>query len=310
MPSIVRVLACLGSFTWLAAMQTSAEAPAASAARAHPKEFWRAIVAKDYAVPDGASPYELILELTSYLGSPDPELRDEFAYAIPAAWIYRQKLLTPAELDAFRQKWTGNLTVGIGTAQDESVLLRSFSALDLSILVALDNEKPFLEEATYEELLGAALDYLTREKDVRGFVKGSGWHHSTAHTADLLKFLGRSRHLKPADQTRILSAIAAKLSSAGSVYAWGEDGRLARAVLSLLRREDFDSASFDRWVGGLAADWEGTWKVEPFDPNRYVAAQNGKNLVQSLFVLLSTVDTFPARDAARDKVLAALRRMA
>ncbi|HET6374091.1 MAG TPA: DUF2785 domain-containing protein [Candidatus Polarisedimenticolia bacterium] len=302
MPPALHVLACVTSLAWLAVTP--------EAAPAHTKEFWRAIVAKEFAVPDGASPYQLILELTSNLGSPDPELRDEFGYGIPAAWIYQQKILSPAELDSLRRKLMGNLAVGIGAAEDESVLLRSFSALDLSVLVALDNEKPYLEAAAYEELLGAALDYLAREKDVRGFVPGSGWHHSTAHTADLLKFLGRSRHLKPADQGRILTAIAAKLSSAGSVYAWGEDGRLARAVLSLLRRQDFDAAGFDTWVGALAADWEGVWKTQPFDPAKYVAAQNGKNLAQSLFVLLSSVDEFPARDAARDKLLAALRRMA
>lgn len=310
MPPILRLLACVPTLIWLAAAQTSAAAPAAGAAPAHSREFWRAIVAKDYAVPDGASPYELILELSSFLGSQDPELRDEFGYEIPAAWIYGQKLLSPVELDSLRQKWLGNLSVAIGPAEDESVLLRSFSALDLSVLAALDNEKPYLEPSAYAELLTAALNYLARERDVRGFVPSSGWHHSTAHTADLLKFLGRSRHLKVADQGRILSTIATKLSSAGSVYAWGEDGRLARAILSLLRREDFDSAGFDAWIAARATEWEETWKAQPFEPARYVSAQNGKNLVQSLFVLLSTVDAFPARDAARDKLLAALRRMA
>ena len=283
----------------------AAEVPAP----AHDKAYWRSIVAQNYAVPEGGSPFELIVELTGSLGSADPELRDEFGYGIPSAWIYRDKLLAVADLGTLRRLWQSKLSLGIGAAQDEAVLLRSFSALDLSVLAALDNEWPFLEAAAFEELLQSAIDYLSREKDVRGFVPGTGWHHSSAHTADLLKFLGRNRRLKPADQDRILAAIGAKLTSAGAVYVWGEDDRFARAVLSLLRRADFSAESFNRWVDARASEWSAVWTTEPFDPMKFVAAQNGKNLLKSLLVLLSSVDSFPARDASRERVLAAVARM-
>src|SRR3989442_13187184 len=83
------------------------------------------------------------------------------------------------------------------------LFLRAFSALDLSILAALDNQHPFLDDAELAGLLSAALAYLAGEKDLRAFDTRHGWMHATAHTADLLKFLGRNPRLRPADQGRI-----------------------------------------------------------------------------------------------------------
>lgn len=273
------------------------------------KEFWRAIVKADFAVPDGASPYELIVELTSYLGSPDPELRDDFAYSIPAAWIFRDRKLSAGELDSLRRRLQSNLMAGIGSSGDETVLLRSFSALDLSVVAALDNEAPFLDEKGFGELLDAALDYLARERDLRGWVAGSGWHHSVAHTADLLKFLARSRHLKAADARRLLTAIGEKLGATEAVLVWGEDERLARAVLALARRPELPPQLFASWVEARRAEWERAWKSSPLDPARHAAARNGKNVLASLYWMLAAAEPTAARDAARDQVMGALRRM-
>ena len=184
--------------------------------------------------------------------------------------------------------------------------MRSFSALNLSILAARDNKEPYLERAGFEELLDGALAYLAGEADLRGYVPGTGWHHSTAHTADLIKFLARSRYLEVADQGRILSAIAAKLRAA-DVYAFGEDERLAAAVLSLVRREDFDPARFDRWIDSFAAEAKAIWVESELDPKRHVAVQNGKNLMRALLVLVSGEEQAASEEAVRLKLLEALR---
>jgi hypothetical protein len=260
-----------------------AEAPAT-----HDASFWRSIVENDYALPPGESAADLLDELTPLLGSADAEERDTFGYGIPAHWIYRQRLLSADELQHLVRSWSANLRAGIGSTGDDGVLLRSFSALDLSILAALDNVEPFLEPDQRRALLDAALGYLADERDLRGYVAGKGWLHSAAHTADLLKFLARSDRLAPADQGRILAAIEAKLD-VSMVYTWGEDERLARAVLSVVRRDDFDRAEFDRWLARLAAGADGMWEGE-LDPRRFQAVQNAKNLLRSLLVLVSNAD--------------------
>jgi len=273
----------------LAAGRCAAAEPAT-----HETGFWRAIIAADYALPEGESPASLLGELSGLLGSRDPEERDEFGYGITVHWIYRQKLLSPTELRDLQAVWTTNLRVGISESGTDSVLRRSFSALNLSILVALDNKSPFLDEAGYRQLLTAALRYLREEQDVRGHEAGIGWLHSPAHTADLLKFLARNRHLQREDQERILEGIADKMNAPGGVvYHHGEDERLARAVLAILKRKDLDPATVKRWLeqlGHMTADlWDG-----PLDPLRFAAAQNAKNLLKSLYVLVSAEKDPPA----------------
>lgn len=278
-------------------------APEAPQARGgHDKAYWRAIVEKDYAVPPGAVPADLVIELVRYTGSPDPELRDDFGYMIPATWIERDQRLSPPILRELFKHWKGNLRTGLGEAGTDTVLLRSFSALHLATLVRVDNEHTYLAAGDVHSLLDEALAYLAAEKDLRGFEPGKGWIHATAHTADLLAALAASPHLRRTDPQRILDALTARLSTAPGVYAWGEEERLAAVAHALLQRKDFDAALLDPWLAGFKADgaklWEGGSQV---DPVRYARVTNEKHLLRALYVSLDRTDppTGPLQAAKR-----------
>jgi hypothetical protein len=217
--------------------------------------------------------------LSDSLGSTDPEVRDGFGYEIPAAWIYDKKLLGPADLRTLLGRWTANLRTGIGEAAGDSVLLRSFSALDLSLLAAHDLQAPFLSPAEFEALLEHALAYLRDERDVRGYTPPVGWRHSCAHTADLLKFLARSPHLKVAFHARILEAVQAKLTRVGDpVYVWGEDERPS----AILRSSPKGLRPGSRpWLAGFV-DSTRRPAGRPPDPALLAADRNGANLLKSL----------------------------
>lgn len=248
----------------------------------HSKEYWRDLVNKKSPPPPAEQLPAMLTELSGYLGSPDPELRDDIAYTVLASWIYRQKVV-PVELRrTLMNEWIGNLSKGIGDQNSDTVLRRSFSALALGIIAILDNEQPFLEREEFEKLLTAALTYLRNERDVRGFDPEKGWMHSTAHTADLLRFLARNRHLQVDQQVTILSAISEKVSVVEDVFTHGEDERLARAVHSIVIRTDFDEPAFTRWVN-LVASRPGA------SPTRasLVAGQNRRHLLVSLYAILS-----------------------
>lgn len=284
----------------------AAEPPASSA---HDGAFWQKIVDNDAKLPEGESAPALIRELSQYLGSPDPVLRDTYAYSLSEAWIYRDQKLQPAHLRERLAAWSANLKSGLGEQGTDSVLLRSFSALELSLLAAYDLKSPFLTKAEFDALLGAGLDYLAAERDVRGYDPQKGWMHSVAHTADLLKFLARNPHLAPADQARILDAIAAKITTTGAL-THGEDERLARAVLSLVRRADFDAAAFRAWHGAYPAQQKALWSKTPLDAARYAGLLNAKHLLVSLHSLLAQVKEPPAAAVtARDELLATLGQL-
>jgi hypothetical protein len=267
--------------TWLLVFALAA----APAQATHDKAFWQSVRDTEYAVPAGESLPALARELSGYLASPDPELRDDIAFNTLARWIYFTKVVPPDLVRSLTSDWMANLATRIGEDGTDSVLRRSFSALMLSIVVARDNEDPYLERAEFERLLDATLRYLQAERDIRGFDAEKGWMHSVAHTADVLKFMGRSRYLLPAEQKRILDAIASKVGTVDEVLTHGEDERLARAVLSIVARPDADLDAFRSFLEALgpATPGEAGTTAALLTVN-----QNRRHLAVSLFTVLST----------------------
>ena len=280
------------------------------ASEPRPRGYWQAIAESGMVLPEGESAYELIVELSAHLGSTDPVLRDDYGYGIPANWIGRQQLLSAEELRALTRLWLPNLGVEIGDSGSDSVLLRSFSALNLSLLAAHDTQHAFLEAEDFEALLEGALVYLARERDLRGWVEGLGWCHSAAHTADLLKFLARSRHLHPEGQYMLLEGIANRMRDTdGLVFVHSEDERLAAAVVSVMARKDFDTEAFAEFIDGLAQTSRAAGFGHDFDPRVFAAQQNCKNLTRALYVhLLRFEDLPPELAAARDHVRRSLNK--
>jgi hypothetical protein len=247
---------------------------------------WQAIIKNNYTPPPGATAAQLAPQLSRMLGSPDPELRDEIAYDVLSTWIYQSRLLAPVDLRPLIAEWTGNLKKDIGSAGTDSVELRSFSALTLSVVIARDNDAPFLTEVEFRSLLASALAYAQAERDFRGYDAQKGWLHSSAHTADLLKFLARSRYITPADQAAILSAVQHKLRDSNTVFTFGEDERLARTVLSIINRKDFDMPGFRQWLVIIRPEPPISALPEVSLLN---ANQNVKNMLAKLEVILIAV---------------------
>jgi len=299
----------LSGLVILGVVPSAAAQPLAAEARGRP--FWQAL-AKECAVPAGESAFGLVSEAVGLLGSPDSVWRDDVGYGVVAACACQKKTLTPKERRALVARLSANLRRGIGEAGTDSVLLRSFSALDLSVFAALESQDPALDDAGYRRLLDDALAYLGDERDLRGLEPRVGWIHATAHTADLLKFLARDRRFTPADEARLFDAAWSKMAAPGTpVFTHAEDERLAAALLSVVCRPDFDAAILKPWLERFVALEKQVWEKAPPDPGALGASQNARNLLRSLFLLLSLPEPAPTpgQAAAREKVLATLARI-
>jgi hypothetical protein len=248
----------------------------------HDKDFWRTILKQPAAVPEHETADVLSHELSAMLASSDPELRDDLAYSILATWIYRGNVLSTPTLIALTDEWRANLKSGIGEAGTVSVLKRSFSALCLSEMSKREAKAPFMGSERYHSLVAEATTYLQNERDLRGYDRTLHWIHATAHTADLLAALADSSLLTSQEANGILQAIQTRLATATEVFTQGEQDRLAIAVVSVIRRKDFETSTFAPWLAQLQEEDRDVWaSTTPESLARY---QNHNYLLQALTV--------------------------
>jgi len=273
----------------------------------HGRQYFREIAAHQFAVPPGASAFALAQELTPWLASPDPALRDELAYTILDIWI-RHGILTNEQLLSLLPPLQQSLTSGIGESGTDSVFKRSFSALILASLAQRNLQQPFLSPAQYRALLADALAYLRNERDNRGFDPVKGWIHSTAHTADLLAALARDPRFTPTDQQALFAAVEHRLHSTTGIYSYGEQDRLAVALLVVITRDDFQLAGFQSWLATVQQD-SVAWQKSPPDSVQLALFENHTYLLDAMLARMPTQTPLsPAATQARDAARAALRQ--
>jgi hypothetical protein len=285
--------------------------PAATAALASPAipgeddalRRWKAIAANpDKAPPTGTTAASLVPELLAYLGSPDPVRRDHIAYDVLAAWL-RGAALTDADARHLGRRLLDNLGAPLGPP--DGVFLRSFSALVLAEIVRRDTHAPYLTDDERREILRATGAYAARETDLRGHTGAAGWAHAAAHTADLLARLAQLPAFDDVARATILDAVASfVVRRHGTIFAYGEDSRLAASVLAAVNA-GVPAPALDAWLAAIAAPLRENLTAT-FDPGLFAAQRNARNLVFTLFVRLSTA---PSPSAGGRALLDRLRTL-
>lgn len=274
------------------------------------KEFWISIAKNDYKIPEGHTLENLTDILFSFLGSTDPELRDEIAYIVYANWLMRD-MVPPGVLKSHIDIFLANLDKGIGEMESDAVFLRAFSVLLLAEILHNDNKKPVLEKEDIQRILAKGLRYLEAEKDPRGHIPVKGWAHALAHTADLLLVLAQNRNTDEANHWSMLAAISNKMvHSTDHIYIHGEDDRLAAAVIEILRRGLVPVEEVEAWTRSLTEPDGGNWKGVYSEEGRNRAFQNTRNLLRSIYLqLLLDEGEMPDREPLRVLFLNALKNM-
>jgi uncharacterized protein DUF2785 len=275
---------------------------------AHDRKFWRALIKEKFTPPDGQAVFPLAQELSSYLGSSDSELRDDFAYTILDVWIVNKPRLTNDQLLDLLPTWQSNLRSGIGETGTDTVFKRSFSALCLAALAEHDLKSPFLGAERFRRLLDNALAYLNEERDLRGFDAVKGWIHATAHTADLLQALAANPLFTVQDQLRLLEAVERRLSTASRIYSYGEQDRLAVAVTAVVNRPDFDLSAWQKWLAAMDQADQQVWGEQPPDDDRLKAFENNSYFLTALTARLLGAPPSQGKAAVLDGLTAILRK--
>jgi hypothetical protein len=244
--------------------------------------YWQQIAAADHRVPTDRRLDDLTAELTTMLGSADPALRIGVAHQILATWIERG--VYDDLLVGLGDGMATGLQIGLGEQGTDTVFRRSFSTLVLAECIERDNRAVLVAPTKLLEWGDRVTAWLIREKDTRGYVPGKGWAHAVAHGADALAALARSPHFWIHELTVLLDVIADRLVlPVDSVLTAGEPDRLARATMTVLRRNLVPLGVVEPWVARLAA---AATAEPPADTDPYQHRGNPEAFLRALHLQL------------------------
>jgi len=242
--------------------------------------YWQQVRSAEMKVPTDRPLADLTAELTTMLGSTDPDERDQFAYPILATWI--SEGVYDDLLAGLGDGMTAGLTQGLGESDTDSVFRRSFSALVLAECVERDNTRSLLPPAKLLDWGDRVAGWLVRERDVRGFVPGKGWAHAIAHGADAIGRLADSPHFRLTELTVLLDVIADRvLLDTPTPLTSGEPDRLAAATMSVLRRRLVPLRIIEPWLARITASATATGGPDQ-DPYRTTA--NPESFLRALHI--------------------------
>ncbi|SDW24668.1 DUF2785 domain-containing protein [Lysobacter enzymogenes] len=208
----------------------------------------RELKAQRFALPDTAAKPALAQALLACLSDPDPELRDGIAFEALSQWL-RAGDFDPTTLRSLRESLYATLD-----RADADGFARPFAALALSEIARTDRIAPWMRGDERAAMVERAAAYLESVRDYRGYDPRDGWRHGVAHGADWLLQLSLNPALEPAQQQRLIAAIATQaVPASGHAYVFGEPERLARPLLAAAAHAQWPAERWQAWVTALAA---------------------------------------------------------
>lgn len=258
------------------------------------KEFWHKIVENDYQLPEDASLMLLTEELLNFLGLPDPELRDEYAYEILARWIVNYRYHEPDQMRGMVQWLTEQLSHEIGSVDSDDVFRRSYSAAILSLIMYRDDQEDFLDEVEVVTLLERTKAYLLAEKDTRAYIPQKGWANAIANAASLLKFIAHNTLISPAEFQQILHTLADKVTQPVEIpFGHDEEDRLALVASTILSRDVLTTYDFIDWSKRFLEWKEQHHKSGVYNSTYSATYQNVKHFLRALYVQMDLAPRMP-----------------
>lgn len=223
------------------------------------------------------------LELTELLmkniGDLDGEIRDFLIYPCLAHLLYDNHLKEP-DLDRIAKELISEqyLFFDIENYVEYSVLTRSFTLLQLAILVAVHNRDHIIHGKIIREIFTRFLEYFDQEEDFRGFNEEVGWLHSIAHSADVFGQLMKVEAFYEQELKRMFTAITDKYQTEEFFFMYDEDERFVTAIMNGLERDILDQEFIEGWIDDFS-----NYKKPQQWPQAYYITNNIKVFLRSLY---------------------------
>jgi len=214
------------------------------------KQTLKHIAQSAYEVDGDA--FLLAQEMLDRIGDVDPELRDEFIYAVMARWILND-VFKPEELLQLTHTLLNrdHLTLGLGNTDSDTVFVRSFSMLLLAPMLVQHRKQTLFAREDLLAMFHQVTDVFLREQDLRGYIPGKGWAHAPAHCADVLAEFALCNELGQSELMCILDIIRKKICTGDQYFAFDEDERMVTAVISTISRGELPERFVRSWLASF-----------------------------------------------------------
>jgi hypothetical protein len=222
---------------------------------------------------------ELTYQLMDEIGNKDSHLRDNIIYPCLAHLLHDKHFdnnqLTNITKELMSEKY---LTYDMDNSIEYSVLKRSFTALQIALLIYVHNRDNIFEKGYVNEIFNTVIDYYSKETYLRGYDEAVGWIHSIAHSADMFSRLVECTELDNNNYERMMDEICIKFQVSTYTYVSDEDERTVTAIMKLLERDILTKEYILSWVNKL-----GDYDRPKMYPEVYRINSNVKNLLRSLY---------------------------
>jgi|AntRauTorckE6833_2_1112554.scaffolds.fasta_scaffold00234_6 REP element-mobilizing transposase RayT len=216
------------------------------------KKTLSTIVDTDYEVSTDVDYKELTNIMLEKIGDTDPVLRDELIYMIMANWIDKD-IYSNKELKEILNICLDedHLFYNIDSKEDDSVFTRTFSALQIAMLIYKDNNLDYLTQKEFNETAKLVCSYYKKEKDLRGYIENKGWAHSAAHGADIFAEIANNKKVQTKTLKNVLDVVNSKIKVDNYIYFNNEDERISKAVTAVIKANKLDDQYLSNWFNSL-----------------------------------------------------------
>lgn len=241
-------------------------------------------------------PFEIQTKgLLDNLSNPDSFLR-ESTFTIMGFWIRNGKY-SDDELREMADQMCGNLHVGLGDQNTDTVFIRSFSALILAIIVDHDencarqeikNRNPFLSSILIQKYLDRCIDFFHKEEDRRSYIEKKEMAHSIVHGAELLSNFSYHRYCTKKELLKILEVLKCKITAPTiDVNAAVEDYVFSEMAYTVFLRNMLTVNEIETWLQSIGDKYlQSHWSNHLKNERKRIGFLNTRVFFQTFYFMV------------------------
>lgn len=266
------------------------------------KEQLLEIERNDYTIPFHMDKSQLLRDMVKDIGTTDEELREQIYHTF-YQWTVNQTL-TKEDMRqlVFIAVDEDHLFYQIDEPESDAVFTRTFSVLLVPLALQYHTAVSYLTESDVRIIKDKVITYISREKDLRGYVRVKGWAHGIAHAADALEDIAGSSFMNEADLEELLAVAHQSICINRYYYVDREDERMAEVISTIVKRSMLSETRLVEWFVQVG-------KVEKIGsyPEDLIMRGNIRNFLRSIYFKLAEIlepHTQPYGTAIKQALLA------